>query len=831
MPELEAFRQVDEKYVSVEAELMEWSPKFDLVALSNIQGEVVLHRLTWQKVWSLPAQNEETKVKAMAWRPDGKVLAVGYSSGQVVLCYIENAEVLHTIEVGSQVTSLSWVCHAAPKCGASTLSDPYLQDNTATYLPKLHPLNKSYGSLSKGKSEDNVEDKKKLQSQKQLNVLVIGSCSQEVQLYIYGVFPVAKVTVGEEISSESVEIVNAVLSEDLTSLLVVLKQSSSGDQEFTLHTFDTHLLTSHDNELKLLAQKYGQIATFIQYLDATVQQMQEAWEDILLEMDSKLYTFAKQKQASGAGTVSNDFLELLLFGVPSPELRTFLLCELTDKGVKKLGHSIGTSYSNIQKLVVKHLQTVSQAILYQLGEMKGMAQCYEKFGVLGVDPDRLHKALMTTGSFVLKTSELQQVIDGSIKNFKAFFKWLYVVILRLSDEKPPAELSEMTQHDVNFVADFLRDNFAQFTEREEEESIEDLRATSPTDKKPGFKLEKVGQYLKKERLSCPPDISNNPWVQFTRASPSLKDSKVLYPVESNKSLLQLQESLEQDTYAMLHKPALTIGKSVQCVSSLYLFSTCPREDHSRHVTPKFSQFTSGSLHLMFTLFLSECQPSDRLHVLFQPTDAHSVDGGVKIVSVRFSSLPRPELLNCSSESNSERSDALRVLDVAYYDEGHMTCLLVEDNADQTPALVKLALGPLVTGPCTQVTATVDVNNCTDIPVVDVCDMEDVQYRWLPNMKAHSFAVSGTRHTATVLFSSRRRVRIFLMDADQDDDDDEDDVDGDITADQSTINQSACSSKNSTQSEMQMLVDGSDLGVEGEDKENSSRRTSNGEQAT
>ncbi|KAH3785280.1 hypothetical protein DPMN_163365 [Dreissena polymorpha] len=367
--------------------------------------------------------------------------------------------------------------------------------------------------------------------------------------------------------------------------------------------------------------------------------------------------------------------------------------------------------------------------------------------------------------------------------------------------------------------------------REEEESIEDLRATSPTDKKPGFKLEKVGQYLKKERLSCPPDISNNPWVQFTRASPSLKDSKVLYPVESNKSLLQLQESLEQDTYAMLHKPALTIGKSVQCVSSLYLFSTCPREDHSRHVTPKFSQFTSGSLHLMFTLFLSECQPSDRLHVLFQPTDAHSVDGGVKIVSVRFSSLPRPELLNCSSESNSERSDALRVLDVAYYDEGHMTCLLVEDNADQTPALVKLALGPLVTGPCTQVTATVDVNNCTDIPVVDVCDMEDVQYRWLPNMKAHSFAVSGTRHTATVLFSSRRRVRIFLMDADQDDDDDEDDVDGDITADQSTINQSACSSKNSTQSEMQMLVDGSDLGVEGEDKENSSRRTSNGEQAT
>ena len=35
--------------------------------------------------------------------------------------------------------------------------------------------------------------------------------------------------------------------------------------------------------------------------------------------------------------------------------------------------------------------------------------------------------------------------------------------------------------------------FCLFYQREEEESIEDLRAVSPTDKKSGFKLEKVGQ--------------------------------------------------------------------------------------------------------------------------------------------------------------------------------------------------------------------------------------------------------------------------------------------------------------------------------------------------
>lgn len=40
MPEQGAFRQVDEKHVSAEVDLMVWSPKFDLVALSNVQGEV-----------------------------------------------------------------------------------------------------------------------------------------------------------------------------------------------------------------------------------------------------------------------------------------------------------------------------------------------------------------------------------------------------------------------------------------------------------------------------------------------------------------------------------------------------------------------------------------------------------------------------------------------------------------------------------------------------------------------------------------------------------------------------------------------------------------------
>lgn len=40
MPETSSFRQVDEKHVSAEVECMAWSPKMDLIAVANVQGEV-----------------------------------------------------------------------------------------------------------------------------------------------------------------------------------------------------------------------------------------------------------------------------------------------------------------------------------------------------------------------------------------------------------------------------------------------------------------------------------------------------------------------------------------------------------------------------------------------------------------------------------------------------------------------------------------------------------------------------------------------------------------------------------------------------------------------
>ena len=55
----------------------------------------------------------------------------------------------------------------------------------------------------------------------------------------------------------------------------------------------------------------------------------------MLEMDNKLHTYAKQMPDHHG--MAADFLELLMLGTPSPELENFLLQELGEKGLKKLG--------------------------------------------------------------------------------------------------------------------------------------------------------------------------------------------------------------------------------------------------------------------------------------------------------------------------------------------------------------------------------------------------------------------------------------------------------------------------------------------------------------
>ncbi|KAF3834573.1 hypothetical protein F7725_027131, partial [Dissostichus mawsoni] len=451
----------------------------------QLPNPLLLHRLaSFQRVWSLPPSEFTGKeITALAWRPDGKILAFHLKdTQQVVLCGVEKAEILH-VALSSFYNS---------------------EDESKLFLPKLPTLPKSYSTTSKIFSEE--------KSDEIMNLL--GEAERprpRRRLWLRGavcvrMYKIATLT-GVSGSCRSLS-----LSGDLKSLSVITEVKSADNQlQICYLQLDTCLLSSCLPEVTRMSRKFTHISTLLQYLHLSLTCMCEAWEDILLQMDLRLTKFVQEKNTSTQ--VQDEFLELLL-----PELQALLMNQLTVKGLKKLGQSIESSYSSIQKLVISHLQSGSEALLYHLSEVRGMSLWKQKFEPLGLDAAALEGAITAVGSFSLKANELLQVIDKSMKNFKAFSAGC--------EEHVPPELNKMTQKDIAFVADFLSEHFSE----------------------------------------------GNQWLRFLQESAHLKESPLLFPSFPQKSLHFVKRMMESVIEQCLQKPAEVIGRSVTQAVFLPLYT-------------------------------------------------------------------------------------------------------------------------------------------------------------------------------------------------------------------------------------------------------------------
>lgn len=74
----------------------------------------------------------------------------------------------------------------------------------------------------------------------------------------------------------------------------------------------------------------------------------------------------------GESSLSVDLMELLMFGHAGLKLERFLVTELTDKGLKRIGQAVELSYSNMQKLLVKNIMCANYQLSHYLTQLCGL---------------------------------------------------------------------------------------------------------------------------------------------------------------------------------------------------------------------------------------------------------------------------------------------------------------------------------------------------------------------------------------------------------------------------------------------------------------------------
>lgn len=682
-------------------------------------GEVTVQRFKWDMPIKIVAPEEKLRVRSIAWRMDEKILGIAYNNGLIVLVDIETKEEIHSIRVEKDIKTICWTQNIAE----IDESERFILESHKTYLAPLPNTNSITTSTKKPDY-----DSSKFYSKNMLNFLLIACVDGKIHVYIFGVLSCGTIDVRRDIGAtaqDKVELIDVKLSTTFKQLFVIF--SINDNVEMLIYENET-LLKYHVSLWKL-SVKYGMVLNILGYIDDTIQNIIEAWETVLLEMDNKLTKYAKT-QAHGA--VSADFLELLMFGYPSEALGQFLTRDLTEKELKKLGNSIDLSYGTILKLVVKPLHNAIISMFYHLNHINGMHQNGFYFkDLLG---EVSNDTLTNTGAFLIKSYELQQTVDKSMQDYKIFFRWLYIAISRLLDENVPDDIGSMTQQEPNYLAEFLYN-----LEENREESVD---ATGEKEIK--FNLERVGQYLEDKNLIIPPpNDDTSMWEQLLASNECLRSSKTIYPHHKSLSLIQQKNLMRKSIDELFGRLETTVGANfkLQLRNNFNMSSLNNKIITSYEIDGEDDAATS-----MFTILMSEnC-------LLFLVCTSNSQ---IKTVELKF--LDRSE---CQMTSIGQ----LSFIDVKFYSP-KLVSVMMRNQVDTkcSTCFMQLPVGRINDG---------ILNSSLDIVTMDAYTLiDDSTFKMLEGFNGATMAVSGSRKVSAFLATNMKTVRLYDMENDDDEPDD------------------------------------------------------------
>lgn len=321
---------------------------------------------------------------------------------------------------------------------------------------------------------------------------------------------------------------------------------------------------------------------------------------------------------------------------------------------------------------------------------------------------------------------MQQIINHSIVNYKAFFCWLYTSVMHLIDEPVPPEIPKMTQQDQISIAEFLK-NFDQIGLVGGEHS--------------GFVLEKLGQYLVDSPLTIERDMCSNEWDLFLKQNSCIADHPLILKKYREMSLVQQLNHLKQSVDVIFSRPKEAVKDHFKSVDAV----TCIALSNRLHC----SQINCESDNKTYFTFLCGVSPCDLLCFL----EIESVGGLIKT--------------RCVSLYFSQDKNQCDITDLSFYSAKFLTVLIQNSNAS---ILCQLPIGTM-SDKMVQVDAKLPISE-QNVPKINACEIGAV-FKNIDGMIASQIAVSGRRSVCIVLADNKRQVRIYEMEADEEEEEEAD----------------------------------------------------------
>uniref|UniRef100_A0A7S3UE54 Anaphase-promoting complex subunit 4 n=1 Tax=Picocystis salinarum TaxID=88271 RepID=A0A7S3UE54_9CHLO len=443
-----SFSVLVEKKTWKVVERTEWSPAMDLLAVLTQDGQLTLHRLNWQKLWTAAF---EASAVDICWKPNGKAIAVGHVNGNVSILDVENGDLLKTLRLHqAPVVRLRWTWLMG-KQGVLP---------TEEYVDRLHdvlgepivplPNQQSGGGIHdsnrKGKRDGAVWP----DPEETMNVLC--SCDRDghVALSAFGVVKIAHWCIDDRNSTEERklgEILKIELAKNGTKLVTVYgvkDPTECGKEHIRAELMDLHILNGKMKEIHQVALFSARVGMLMEYVAQSVEAARKSWKDLMDSFEKKIkkqLVVCLQDDGSMNSTYE-ELLSLLACGAPSRAMEQFLLVMPGESGLKRIAKQAEAACADVHAILAKRAYPNLRMVLYLLEDLLGLSRCINRIDVLGVDEHCVLKALDLVTLLLLQVQRVVDAIETVQGQYQLFFKWLNSVILMHAEDRGERKVGE-----------------------------------------------------------------------------------------------------------------------------------------------------------------------------------------------------------------------------------------------------------------------------------------------------------------------------------------------------------------------------------------------------
>ncbi|KNC87567.1 hypothetical protein SARC_00332 [Sphaeroforma arctica JP610] len=283
----------------------------------------------------------------------------------------------------------------------------------------------------------------------------------------------------------------------------------------TLVVVDVRAIGRRREALRTLAAAYSHCIALEDRAWGNFQSMEKSWEGLVHEFGQRLERY-EQQQLGPTEDIGTQLLRLLTLGIAPDTLQHLLLHDLNEAETRKMAISMEQSYSAILRFAVNPMFGTSLAMLRQAVHLIGYARKRDHaYTRVGVSEVTCVAAVQAATGVCMKTSELIAVVHQARNQFKQFFMWLWVNILKLKEKTVPKNY--LRHNTEQAVGQFLRSHIQTGRRRKTDNSIckdeiGDLKnsTSAGAGAKSGsgggrsqFMEETVGQYFVNQPLTIP----------------------------------------------------------------------------------------------------------------------------------------------------------------------------------------------------------------------------------------------------------------------------------------------------------------------------------------